>query len=202
MEAVLLKPVRGGRFHFGEVSTFERTALEDTAIIPHSDVLFSGLVNVLSRIEVDEVDPFIDHVRAGRLRLSSGCYVLENTQTGSLVWFLPKPLSLNLVQTGEPKKLKGIQFLSRGVWERGLGPDDWFRSSGECLVLQDTFVVLKTELPEADATLKLFAKQTTPKVKVRNVNPNQEDGFYHQTDLLLTGSEIHRVRWYFLIDGL
>lgn len=222
MEAILLRVAPGGRFHFGEVTQYDTTALEDTATVPHADVLFSALVNGLAQTSPATIEPFLNHVRAGRLRLSSGCYALEHPPSGRIIWFLPKPVSLNLVPADEPKKMRAVQFLSRGVWERGLLPDEWFLEKGECVVLQDTFVALKTELPDVAPSSRadglraadklktdvpdvaplrtLFSKQTTPKVKARNAHPNREDGFYHQTDLHLIGSQDYRVGWYFLLD--
>lgn len=198
MQAIILKSNKGTRFHFGKALATgknDASALASVSEYLHSDTLWSALVNAWALSSPKTVENFISECRNGKFRLSSAFYYLE--YNGSSVFFLPKPVSVNLFPFDEPKKLKKIKFISKGVWEAGLLPDKWF-DGGECMLLQnDTIVALKSEI---DKSITLFAKETSPKVRARDVN-DHEDGYYYQTDLFLFGNNEYSVSWYFVMEN-
>ena len=199
MQAIILKSNFGTRFRFGEAlgaSTEEiHNTPKSTSLYLHSDTLWSALVNAWALCCPETVENFISECRNGKLKLSSAFYCVENK--GKNIYFLPKPVSLNLFQYTEPRRLKKVRFISKGVWEGGLLPEDWF-DSGKCTLLQNESVVaLKSEI---DTPVKLFSVETTPKIHARNI-ANKDNSFYYETNLFLSHGDNYKVNWYFLLEN-
>ncbi|MBW6536427.1 MAG: hypothetical protein K0B11_15565 [Mariniphaga sp.] len=199
MQAIILKSKPGTRFRFGEAlgAFTEEThnAQKSTSKYLHSDTLWSALVSVWALACPDSLENFFVACNEGKFKLSSAYYCVEYKSNN--IFFLPKPVSLNFFKTEEPKRLKRIKFISKGVWEQGVLPDDWFNSN-KCILLQNESVVaLKTEVSEQ---IKLFEIVTNYKNRARDVS-NREDAFYYETDLYLLSDKNYKTDWYFLIEN-
>ncbi|MDR2652200.1 MAG: type III-A CRISPR-associated RAMP protein Csm4 [Prevotellaceae bacterium] len=197
MQAIILKSKAGTRFHFGEAlgSSEGKNANVQQAIssILHSDTLFSAIVNAWALRSPETIGDFIAACQRNEFKISSGFYCLKTNN--STIFFLPKPVTLNLCPADNPKVLKRVKMISAGVWERGLTPKDWFDEK-QCTLLQnDTVVALKEEISER---IKLYESLTSPKVKART--ENREGSFFWQTNLHLLSDKNHEVNWYFIID--
>ncbi|MFA7589483.1 MAG: type III-A CRISPR-associated RAMP protein Csm4 [Acholeplasmataceae bacterium] len=199
MQAIILRSKDGSRFHFGKalaVGKNDANALASVSEYLHSDTLWSALVNAWALSSPDTIENFISECRNEKFKLSSAFYCLEYNHKS--IFFLPKPASLNLCQFNEPKKLKKIKFISKGIWENGLLPEDWFNPEKCTLLQNETMVALGSEI---DESITLFACETSPKVRARDVS-DREDGFYYQTDLFLLGNKKYSVNWYFITENL
>lgn len=198
MQAVILGAPQGTRFHFGNDSAraeSDSNALASVSEYLHSDTLFGALVNAWALAIPESVDRFIQVCKEGAFKVSSAYYCVSYQD--KMVYFLPKPVSLNLVSFNEPKRLKKIKFVSQGVWDQGVPPEQWF-DEDKCTLLQNgTIVALRSEI---DIPLELFSLETSPKVRARNV-ADRKDSFYYQTDLFLSGGEDYEVSWYFIMDN-
>jgi CRISPR-associated protein Csm4 len=200
MQAIILKSKPGTRFHFGEAlgggkgrDTNEQQSISS---VLHSDTLFSAIVNAWALRNPDTVDDFIAACRNNEFKISSGFYCLKRGDR--MVFFLPKPVTLNLFSTTDPKALKRVKMISAGVWEKGLMPDDWVDKTKCTLLQNDTVVALKEEV---SAPVKLYESLTPPKVKLRTTG-NRDDGiFFWQTNLHLLSGKNHTVNWYFIVDN-
>jgi CRISPR-associated protein Csm4 len=93
-----------------------------------------------------------------------------------------------------PKKIKKIKFISKGVWESGLLLENWFEPEKCTLLQNESIVALKSEI---DKPFKIFSTETNPKVRARNI-ADKNDSYYYQTDLFLLGNEEYNVNWYFV----
>jgi CRISPR-associated protein Csm4 len=206
MNAIILKSNPGVRFRFGEAfgafTEESHNQQKTTSGYLHSDTLWSALVNAWALACPETVESFILACRKGNFKLSSAFYCFCSRRRGldpqssgetEPVFFLPKPASLNLFQFAEPKKLKKIKFISKGIWESGLLPGEWFNAE-KCTLLQgESIVALKSEIGDS---LKLFSTETNPKVRARDLT-GREDSFYYQTELFLA----ENVNWYFLLEN-
>ena len=204
MKVIILHSKSGARFHFGKALGAFSEELHNTQKMTsdyiHSDTLWSALVNAWALTCPESVDDFITHCSRGKFKLSSAFFCFDSSldedqkDEKNHVFFLPKPISLNLFKVSEPKKMKSIKFISKGVWEKGLMPNEWFETD-KCILLQNGKVVaLKSEISEF---LNLFSTETTAKTSARNINM-REDAFYFQSDLYLSNN----VQWYFFVDNL
>lgn len=202
-KAVILKCLPQSRFHFGRVGLDVNTSLNDSSIIPHSDTLFSAMIHVGARLlEHDaEVDALVDLFRgenaAPKVKISSGCYCLENAK-GDFLYFLPKPLHLNLIKTEHPKDLKKIQFISKEVWELGLNPNDW---KTKCKIIDKLFVVTEAEYDHFQLSEQavFFKEIALPKVTVHK--EDKKDSFFYQTTIqIMPLNENVKVHYYFLLE--
>jgi CRISPR-associated protein Csm4 len=195
MQAILLKSKSGTRFRFGEAlgafTEESHNQQKTTSEYLHSDTLWSALVNAWALCCPETVDGFISECRSGNFRLSSAFYCLEQSERN--IYFLPKPASLNLFEFDEPKKLKKVKFISKGVWENGLLPKDWFNANKCTLLQNESVVALKSEIAQSNS---LFYVETAAKNRARDIT-NREDAFYYQTDLFLA----ENVSWYFLLEN-
>jgi CRISPR type III-A-associated RAMP protein Csm4 len=192
MKIIILRSRPGTRFHFGKALGAYTEELHNTQKTTsdylHSDTLWSALVNSWALSCPETVEDFIAQCINENFKLSSAFYCLNKS-----LFFLPKPLSLNLFKVTDPKRMKNIRFISKGIWENGIMPDDWFESD-KCTLLQNEKVVaLKSEISEK---INLFSIETNAKTSARNIKV-LEDSFYFQTDLTLGNS----VQWYFFIDN-
>jgi CRISPR-associated protein Csm4 len=199
MQAIILKSNLGTRFHFGKALGAyieeNHNAQKTTSDYLHSDTLWSALVNAWTFRCPETVESFIAECKKGNFKLSSAFYCVEYNK--EQVFFLPKPVSLNLVKFAEPKKLKKVKFISKGVWENGLQPEDWFNSDTCTLLQNESIVALKSEI---DTSIKIFTKETNPKVRARDIT-DKEDSFYYETDLFLLHGEDFSVNWYFITEN-
>ncbi len=189
MQAIILQCPERARFHFGNIALDENTSLDDTAVYPHSDTLFSAIINTANLLAPDLVDDLIDAFESGLVKHSSAFFCLENR--GDWIYFLPKPMHTNLWAPPEGvsyKRMAKIAFLSKAVWETGLTPDEWFDTQ-HCRVLAERFVVTVAEadrLPVAfDDPRKgaIYKVLTLPKVRVHTTDSS--GGYFHQTSVQL-----------------
>lgn len=202
MKAIKLKSKPEARFHFGKaLGAFTEDAnntQKSTSDYLHSDTLWSALVNAWALSCPETVEKFIDECKLGKFKLSSAFYCYEplsdgNEEKHKTVFFLPKPVSLNLLKHSEPKLLKKVKFISKGIWESGMLPDKWFNSE-YCTMLQNgSIVALKDEISKS---VKIFHVETAAKTSARDIS-DREDSFYFQTDIFLS----ENVTWYFLIEN-
>jgi len=199
MHAIVLKSNPGTRFRFGEaLGAFKEekhNLQKSTSYYLHSDTLWSALVNAWALCASTTVDSFIFECKNGKFKLSSAFYCVE--YKGNYVYFLPKPVSLNLFQHDDPKKLKKIKFISKGVWDSGLIPKDWFNAQKCTLLQNESIVALKSEI---DTPIELFTTETLPKTHARDVT-DREKSFYYETNLFLSHSENHKTNWFFLMEN-
>jgi CRISPR-associated protein Csm4 len=197
MQVCLLKSKKDARFHFGESlyagAKEEYNNLQTVSHFLHADTLFSAIVSAWALTNPETVEDFIVICKRGDFKISSAFYCVETKQ--KTVFFLPKPVSLNLFHFNEPEKLKQIQMISTGIWEKGLLPHDWFDTK-KCTLLQNQTIVALAE--EIDQDMLLYDVVTAPKTKVRA--PETKENFYFQTDLHLLGNKQNAVHWYFLIE--
>lgn len=201
MEAVILKCRPGSRFHLGLSAMRQNETLTDTTEIIHSDVLFGAFINAVAQRFPDDIQKWKAHFENGNIRFSSAFYCVEHK--GKFIYLLPKPVNLNGYNLSEHteiesahKQLKKVRFLSKGVWEKQLLPDDWFAVNGQCILPENRAVFLREEFGGAAPKFKLSEKADIPKVKVRK--DSEEGNLYTQTDLVILGNEEAVVHWYFL----
>jgi CRISPR-associated protein Csm4 len=202
MQAIILKSNPETRFRFGEAlgAYTEEThnAQKTTSEYLHSDTLWSALVNAWALACPVSLEKFLSACDEGKFKLSSAFYCVETPSLAGRdgvrsVFFLPKPASLNLFQSDEPKKLKRIKFISKGIWEQGIVPADWFDKAKYTLLQNETVVALKSEIADE---ISLFKTETMPHTRARDIS-DREDAFYYQTDLFLA----ENVSWYFILDN-
>jgi CRISPR-associated protein Csm4 len=179
MKAILLVPENGAQFHLGE------TSLDDTSDVLHADTLFSALTNVYA-FAFDGAERFIGMIEEGKLCFSSGFYALLYQENPVL--FFPKP-AIDFPEQRDPKRLKKVRYLSKGVWnalQRGFDPETISTTLNPLNFpsIGSEFVYLENELP---VTVGGFEKKafrqvvTAPKVKVHSTE--QEDRIYHETSI-------------------
>lgn len=147
MQAVILYCEENSRFHFGETTEIQSNTLADANTYIHSDLLFSAFIHQLNLIAPDKVDIFLAYFEQEQIGISSAFHCLEHRVSKQKIFFLPKPLSLNLFhQEGlDHKKLKKIQFISWKVWQEQCLPNGWFDTS-KCHIIDGRFVVHQSEI--------------------------------------------------------
>jgi CRISPR-associated protein Csm4 len=199
MQAVILHCEKNSRFHFGETTEIRSNTLTDTSVYIHSDLLFSAFISQLSVIEPSKVEVFVEYFTKQQIGISSAFHCLEHTSSKQKIFFLPKPVSLNLFhQEGlDHKKLKKIQFLSWKVWQEQLLPNEWF-DANKCRIIDGRFVVHQSEINNADELIDLSVFKKEDSLKVRKHTQEVEGNLYSQTDLFLLGNDYFSVHWYFL----
>lgn len=176
----------GAMYHFGRVAIDSETPLADTSVHPHSDTLFSALVCVVDKVAPEQTTAFIDAFQQGQLTISSGFYFLEWEERPPL-YFLPRPavvlpnhqqIEAHSGLRQQQKRMKRIQFVSKGVWDAGTTPDVWVSDTKNYVILQDAFVCLRDE---CDRLGRLYNTVTLPKVAVHKAT--KEDSIYYQTNI-------------------
>ncbi|MFN3315611.1 MAG: type III-A CRISPR-associated RAMP protein Csm4, partial [Raineya sp.] len=199
MQAIILKCKPQSRFHLGETTEVRSNTLTDTSTYIHSDVLFSAFVVQMSLLYPEKTETFIAYFQDEKIKISSSFYCLEHTATKQKIFFLPKPVSLNLWQKEgiDHKKLKKIQFLSWKVWQEQLLPDQWLDTQF-CYLIADRFVVHRSEIENDDEIKNLSLYQKDDALKVRKHTTEEDGNLYSQTDLFLLGNEHYTVHWHFL----
>lgn len=212
MVAVILRCQPRARFHFGGLALDTNSWLSTTSEWMPSDTLFSAIINTLASFcDAQETSRLMHHFLEGRIKISSGFYLLE--LEGKNIFFLPKPAHFALVTPGDEfKKFAAVKLISKTVWEAGWSPDTW---ETNCVLLQNGKVLAaKSDLPEnfpdrsfeskAAAKISLYQVSDYPRVKVHS--PVRTENFFHFTcvhiadnTLWLSGSS---VSIYFLVDHL
>jgi len=214
LESIILRCRPGAQFHFGRIALDVDTSLHDTSIFMRSDTLTSALAETASRVfSGDTFKKILDDFKSGRARFSSLFFCLEKND-GDILYFLPKPASLDTHNPGkdkdgndkERKTIYRVKFISKGVWEQGVLPKDW---DEHCVTLKGGFLVTKDELngipEEAWEKIRLFDTVSLPKVAVHKTT--RENSLYFQTNIQLANLQIieglknAKVHFYFLLES-
>jgi CRISPR-associated protein Csm4 len=209
MQVAFLRCPPNSRFHFGTPGLDENASLHQTSEWIHSDTLFSSILNTCAKVfSREETSSLFEAFQNGDINLSSAFYVFEiknspieeGPEVIRKLFFLPKPDYLNLFISDhdQRKELGKVKFISQGIWEKGITPENWIDSSG-CIIIDKKFVLLKEELdadydtlkvrlgnskPEND--IKIYEVETVP--KIADHSRRWEDNIFFQTDLLLEKS--------------
>ena len=197
MKAVILKAKQGSSFHFGEYAPFGETFLDYASSFPHSDTIFSALVNIHDFIWPEETNYFVNFFKTGSIRISSGMFCIK-TENETL-FFLPRPVMMKTDPGEDPKRFRNIEWISTGAWQNGMvsqpGGDD-------LIIVGKRFVCQKeewTRLTDADpAHFRIYEEEALPRVMVHS--ETREDTLYQQTNTVLCGSDNLNVSYYFLAD--
>uniref|UniRef100_B3EIY7 CRISPR system Cms protein Csm4 n=1 Tax=Chlorobium phaeobacteroides (strain BS1) TaxID=331678 RepID=B3EIY7_CHLPB len=179
MQALLLIPVGGGQFHFGE------NGLEDSSDLLHSDTLFSALANIYE-YALSGAEIFIDLVESGRLSFSSGMYALLKQGEMSLL-FVPKPV-VTYRKSDDRKLHKSLKYFSLGVLEEFRKSFESQKHESELDLsvyssIGNEFLCLADELggmPDEFKNRSFRRFTTSPKVKVHTTFEDN-DRLYHET---------------------
>lgn len=199
MKAIILKCRSGSRFHLGESVNHRDTVLHNTSEHIHSDVLFGSFISAMAKTHPHKLDSFKQHFINEKIRFSSALYCIKEKNADKYLFLLPKPVSLNLLKLEDCldyKAIKKVKFISKGVFEKGLQPNDWF--SNQCTMPNNISVFLKEEFTENNPEFSLYNKVDLQKVKIHS--DESEGNLYSQTDIMLMGTEKYEVNWYFLLD--
>jgi CRISPR-associated protein Csm4 len=211
MKAIVLNCLQGSRFHFGKYAPDGDTALSDSDEILHSDTLFSALINTYQELTGD-AEPLVNYFREGAIRISSLYFCLE--QNGKYTWLLPKPITFNLEETKEYKKLKSIRYLSKSVWEKLINPSQILTDNLDYLFAWNNYIALsKDDLKFSDSisedkkleALKMICPiniLTLPKVRVRDFEENKTTYQISVTEIANNEKWLAnlKVHFYFLVD--
>ncbi len=199
MQAIILKCKPQSRFHLGETTEVRSNTLTDTSTYIHSDVLFSAFMSQMSLIYPEKTETFSAYFQDEKIKISSAFYCLEHTATKQTIFFLPKPISLNLRQKEgiDHKKLKKIQFLSWKIWQEQILPNQWLDTQ-LCYLIDDRFVVHHSEIENKDLIKNLSIYKKDDAIKICEHTTEEEGNLYSQADLFLLGNEYYSVHWYFL----
>lgn len=194
------------QYRFGKIALDEHTSLNSTSEIMHSDTLTSCIIatgfNVFSE---DKATEFAELFTTGKTKISSLFFYLKLGE--KTIFFLPKPIHYNLGERDNYKAVKKVRFISEEVWKNGWLPEEW---ETNCLIIQDKFVLAKSELPDSDFEkyqgLKIYTLNTLPKVVVHK--SDRENSIFAQTNIQLAANwnwqkankQSVKVGWYFLFD--
>lgn len=205
MQTVILHCGPHNQFHLGQSS------LEDSYGHIHSDTLFSAMVSVYNLMFPSRVNEFIEEFRQGKIRISSAFHCLQHGQDDYL-FFLPKPMRYHQGGGNKQKQIKGIQFVSEGVWNAA-PPTDRLRSRAFTL-LGSQHLITKHEAEQLGFTprqltahsslkdMKLVEDIMYPKVRVHE--QGQLGVFYHQKNIQLQALETQqgsmKTHFYFLLN--
>lgn len=206
MQAFILKCDPNSQFHFGRIAmdADDKTSLNATTYIPHSDTLFSAIISILANMMPEtELQRYLQLFGYGAdkaaLKISSGFYCLQKEATDNskkeTVYFLPTPVHYGKQASADNHKLfKSISFISKGVWEQGLLFTDW---KSQCVSIGNKFVCLAEEaamlFPNAHEKVKdkatkvidkkIYSYSDLPKVKVHS--RTQDATLYSHTNVLV-----------------
>lgn len=211
MNRVILHCPPKGRLHFGRVALGENMSLSETALLPHSDTLFSAIISTAASIDAEMVPPLLAAFSDGTVQLSSGNFCLECTRSDSTsgwIYFLPKPAHIDLWKVPPPQPRKGlhrIKFISEGTWLAGDPPVAWLDPE-HYTILPGGFVITQTEaalLPYSSGQNAVYQILDLPKVRVHH--ENQEGGFFNQTSVQLaavrTPNGSYRAHYYLFLHN-
>lgn len=174
MKSVILKTKPNSSFHFGRYAPDSDTGLSDTDSIFHSDSLFSALV-VNYNAMFEDTDDFVHQFKNEYIKISSLNYYIE--QNGTKIWFLPKPISFNTIETQNHKSFKKIAYLSKTLYESIQNPEDLLGE--DIVIVQERFALKKDELQinkDLLSHFKLYNNTIHQKVYVSK--ENQGDDLY------------------------
>jgi CRISPR-associated protein Csm4 len=204
MKLVRFRLAPMSHFHFGEIAQDENSNLATTSSSPHSDTLFSSLVNCYANVkDRDEVNSFVDGFKKRDTVISSMFYYLKIEN--DFIYFLPKPLNYNTqsIKRDDYKKLKKIEFISLGVLKSITKTNDFFNED-KCNIIQNQFVVLKEEIAKTLADkINIYSKVTQPKNSIRTEDGNVS--IYFETDVeIADNSKLEKeveIGYYFLYES-
>lgn len=212
LESITFRCQPGAQFHFGKIALDENASLDDTSSLMHSDSLASAFVDTAFKVLDERVAlQVLSDFETGTVRVSSLLWRL-NLPSGKSVYFLPKPVSLVAIgndsesknQRDRKETLK-IQFISKGVWEAGILPEQW---PEYCVIVQKEFVMTLEEAEglsdEMAKKLRLYHMVSLPKVAVHKLT--RENSLYHQTNVQVAnldafGLKDATVHFYFLLES-
>ncbi|MEZ4961215.1 MAG: hypothetical protein R2830_15415 [Saprospiraceae bacterium] len=199
-KTLLFRCPPGGQFHFGRIALDDKTSLDATTPMYHSDTLSSAIVATAFRVFPQQAETVLDWFKTGQVRFSSFFHCLETEEVrkeekegGAILsstfrhlFFLPKPAHLDTGNFTEPKKIRKVLFISKGVWEAGILPDKWLQKGYR--IIDGKFLVLEEELaqlgcPGLPAGYKLFEESTVPKVFIHKLE--REDNLYFHANIFL-----------------
>lgn len=208
-EAIKLICPPNGRYHFGMTSPDSDTALSQTSACFYNDTLFSALVNLCNKIFPSaQVEELVAAFRSGKVVISSGSFCVDIFKNGEktpekTIFFLPKPPHFDLQSPSilDRKKVKGIQYISKTIWEKGLNPKDWWDQNQEkCYIIDRTFLLHPEDLDFSLGKLidSFYQMKTAPKIadharKKENNIFTQTDVFIHPTLLTLKDFAAQRI---------
>ena len=200
MKAVVLRLKPHSRFHFGKYAPDSDTALNNSSEIMHSDTLFAAMINIYNSVFQD-TNAFVRQFEECQIKISSVFYCMQ--QNGEMIWFLPKPLIFNLVETFDYKEFNKIEFISKKLWETLKNPIEIINNP-DIIIIQKKYALLKSEstIPEnVLSKVSLFNSVVFPKVHIRK--PNQEGGLFQLNSIeIADNSEIDKslhIHFYFLL---
>ncbi|MDO4763651.1 MAG: type III-A CRISPR-associated RAMP protein Csm4 [Flavobacteriaceae bacterium] len=198
MKAIELRLSPNSKFHLGEYVEDQTTALFNTAHIIHSDVLFGAFISALVKIKPEKLASFKTYFQEAKLSISSAFYLVK-LKEGKEIYLLPKPVSLNLfqpknIENFQVKKFKKIEFISKGVWEKGISPEEWFEGE-TCVMPNNKTLCLRSEV--GDEKFELFAINDEEKVNLTSLAEKNE--LYTRSNLEILGTENAKVSFYFLM---
>ncbi|MCS6928270.1 MAG: hypothetical protein NZM43_02130 [Saprospiraceae bacterium] len=205
MKAIILACKPRARFHFGGIAPDENAWLSTSDEWLRSDTLFSALINIAAEVyPIADVEELLHAFEGGKVRISSGFYLLADEAMDTPLFLLPKPAHYALEVTENFKAFNKIKFISKRVWEAGWGWAEW---PERCWFLQNGAVVVsKEELPnlqeEQIKRVRLWEQEDYPRVKVHTTD-RSEGFFYLTTTTIADISKVikgWRVHFYFLID--
>lgn len=162
------------RFHFGKSSLDRDSYLSDTDTHPHSDVLFSALVNNLASVTDDQsVKEFIDAFKENKIKISSAFYCLKIDDKNEFIYFLPSPAdrtsNIDIHDYDQIKQVKAVQFIDSDLL--GAPIDEW-KVWGRLALSKNTMDRL--DLTKEDQ-FKLFDKDFNTQVRVRAQSEDNTD---------------------------
>jgi len=193
MKAIILKCPHNARFHFGIAAPDNDSALSQTSECFHSDTLFSALVILCSQTFPERIEGLITAFKTGAVQISSGSFCIdfsENGQFNKRIFFLPKPNHFDAfeIDLKERKMVKGIQYISKTIWEKGLAPTKW-KEAG-CYAIQRKFLVHPEDIESSiGQVLDGFYKiKTEP--KIADHARKRENNIFFKTDVFLQTSDL------------
>lgn len=203
--AIILKCNTATKFHSGKIRVDTTNMLEDSSEILHSDTLFSALVNLAAKVMPNQIEDFIRLFEENKLKISSIFYCLEKED--KYIYFLPKPLNFNILQSGKDRKsVKKVKYISKGIWEQKIDVTQWFDAT-KCTVIQNKFVCLNEELVDLGIEakhrqlLRFFDEIATPKVHVHKKRSDKDNRYYSQANVHIADNEgVVNVHLFFLLQ--
>lgn len=200
MKAIELILPPNAKFHLGEYTEDQDTALFNTSQIIHSDVLFGAFISSLVQINPQKLENFKKYFEENILSISSAFYSVKINDKEK-VYLLPKPISLNLfqpkdIENFQVKKFKKIEFISKGVWEQGIHPEHWFKDNSECVMPNNKTICLRSEI--GNEKFELFTLCDEEKVELTRLD--EDNNLYTRTSIEILKTENTSVSFFFLIE--
>ncbi len=195
MKALILKCPKAAKFRFGKAGLDVNSSLSTTDTLPHSDTLFSALVNTAFRVGgKTRANRLVDFFKNDELTISSASFCIELKD--KIIFLLPKPVSFDLfdVPAEKRKKYRKVKFISKAAWEKGLSPESWdninFWTSKVIVTAEE-----RAFLPDID---KLYEEITRPRVTDQVRRP--ENNLYFQTELHFRQFDQINIHYFYLYE--